>query len=76
MHARLTDAKALLERALAITEVAYGPDHPDVATRLNNLAGMLRDLGQPEAARPLQERALAIYEAVQSTGSTSGESGG
>ncbi len=60
VQARLTDAKALEERALAITEAAYGPDHPDVATRLNNLAQILRDLGQPEGARPLQERALAI----------------
>src|SRR5258708_4150570 len=61
VHARLTDARELLERALAIDEAAYGPDHPHVATRLNNLAGILRDLGQPAAARPLQERALAIY---------------
>ena len=62
--ARLGDAKALLERALAIDEAAYGPDHPAVATDLNNLALILRDLGQPEAARPLQERALAIDEAA------------
>lgn len=47
VHARLTDARALLERALAITEAAHGPDHPDVAIRLNNLALILRDLGQP-----------------------------
>ena len=33
VQAQLTDAKALLERALAIDEAAYGPDHPDVATR-------------------------------------------
>jgi tetratricopeptide (TPR) repeat protein len=44
--------------------VTYGPDHPTVATRLNNLATILQDLGQPEAARPLQERALAIDEAA------------
>jgi tetratricopeptide (TPR) repeat protein len=64
VHARLTDAKALLERALAIDEAAYGPDHPHVATRLNNLATILRGLGQAEAARPLQDRALAIDEAA------------
>jgi len=75
VHARFADAKALLERALAIDEAAHGPDHPDVATALNNLAQILRDLGQPEAARPLQERALAIDEAVQSARSrlSSGE---
>ena len=64
VHGRLTDAQALLERALAITEAAYGPDHPDVARDLNNLAQILQDLGQLEAARALQERALAIDEAA------------
>src|ERR1017187_9171185 len=68
VHARLTDAKALLERALAIDEAAYGPGHPGVATDLNNLATILQDLGQPEAARPLQERALAIDEAAYGPG--------
>jgi tetratricopeptide (TPR) repeat protein len=38
--------------------------HPHVATRLNNLALILRDLGLPAEARPLQERALAIDEAA------------
>ena len=66
VRARLGDAKALLERALAIDEAAYGPDHPAVATDLNNLASILRDLGQPEAARPLQERALAITKSRRS----------
>ena len=64
VHARLDDARPLLERALAIDEAAYGPDHPHVATALNNLAQILQDLGQPGQARPLQERALAIDEAA------------
>ena len=50
VQAQLTQARPLAERALAITEAAYGPDHPDVATRLNNLAWILRALGQ--AGRP------------------------
>ena len=32
------EARPLYERALAIPEKALGPDHPDVATSLNNLA--------------------------------------
>jgi tetratricopeptide (TPR) repeat protein len=60
VRAQLADARALLERALAIDEAAYGPDHPHVATNLNNLALTLQDLGQPEQSRPLLERALAI----------------
>ena len=91
---------------MAIDEAAYGPDHPDVATDLNNLALscgtwgtrprpgrcpnapwsstkppmdpttpprhrrlnvlalILQALGDPTAARPLLERALAIAEAA------------
>jgi len=64
VQAQLTDARPLLERALAIGEDVYGPDAPVVAARLNNLAGILQDLGDLAGARPLQERALAIYEAV------------
>jgi len=62
VHARFTDAKGLLERALAIDEAAYGPSHQEVAISLSSLAMVLHDLGQPETARPLQERALAITE--------------
>jgi hypothetical protein len=57
-----------LTRALAITEAAYSPDHPDVATDLNNLAVILQDLGQLAEARPLAERALAITEATYGPG--------
>ena len=35
------EAKPLYERAIAIDEKALGPDHPGVATDLNNLAGLL-----------------------------------
>jgi tetratricopeptide (TPR) repeat protein len=49
-----------LERALAIAEAAYGPEHPEVGTRLNNLALVLRDLGDLAGARERFERALAI----------------
>lgn len=34
------EAGPLYERSLAIREKAVGPDHPDVATALNNLAGL------------------------------------
>src|SRR4051812_41208014 len=33
------------ERALEITEAAYGPDHPDVGIRRSNLGGVLQALG-------------------------------
>ncbi|TQM82327.1 Tfp pilus assembly protein PilF [Saccharothrix saharensis] len=63
-HGRPGDAHPLFERALGITEATYGPDHPTVATRLNNLGGALRDLGRPGDAQPLYERALGIDEAT------------
>jgi hypothetical protein len=64
VHARLLEARPLAERAVAIDEVAHGPNHSDVGTSLNTLALILQDLGQPEQARPLAERALAITAAT------------
>jgi hypothetical protein len=64
VHARLSEARPLAERALAIAEAVYGPDHPDVGAALSNLALILKDLGQQSRARPLAERALAITEAA------------
>jgi tetratricopeptide (TPR) repeat protein len=55
-------ARRLFERALAIRETALGPEHPDTAVSLNNLAGLLQAQGDFAAARPLFERALAITE--------------
>ena len=52
-------ARPLFERALAIREKVLGPEHPDTATSLNNLAGLLQAQGEFAAARPLFERALA-----------------
>jgi tetratricopeptide (TPR) repeat protein len=47
---------------LAIHEQRLGPDHPQTAQCLNNLAFLLRDQGDLTAARPLFERSLAIFE--------------
>ncbi|MFB4285077.1 FxSxx-COOH system tetratricopeptide repeat protein, partial [Nonomuraea sp. MTCD27] len=57
-------AQDLCSRALAITDTALGPDHPNVAIRLGNLAASFRALGRPGEAVPLDERALAITEAA------------
>ena len=42
----------------------FGPDHPSVAIRLNNLGLVLRDLGEIDAARAHMSRALEIYRKV------------
>jgi tetratricopeptide (TPR) repeat protein len=52
----------LAKRALAISEKALGPDHPDVATSLNNLALLYRNQGRYADAEPLYKRSLAIRE--------------
>ncbi|WP_073602024.1 tetratricopeptide repeat protein, partial [Vibrio aerogenes] len=57
------EALPLFQRALAICEASLGESHPDVATSLNNLAGLYKSQGQYPKALPLYERALAIREA-------------
>jgi len=53
-------ARPLYERILAIRERACGPDHPNTAMSLNNLAGLLQAQGDLAGARSLFARALAI----------------
>lgn len=55
-------AISLAQRALAIREKALGPTHPDVATSLNNLAGLYDTRGDYDQAELLYKRALAIWE--------------
>ncbi|HZD69014.1 MAG TPA: FxSxx-COOH system tetratricopeptide repeat protein [Actinomycetes bacterium] len=56
-------ARSYCERAVATDESNYGPDHPEVAASLHNLANVLRAQGDLQGARTLQERALSICEA-------------
>jgi tetratricopeptide (TPR) repeat protein len=56
------EAEPLMRRALAISEKSYGPEHPDVAIRVNNLASLLHVTNRLSEAEPLRRRALAIDE--------------
>jgi tetratricopeptide (TPR) repeat protein len=58
------EALPLQQRALALTETALGPDHPDTAIRLGNLAAIYGALGRHAEAFPLHKRALAVTEAA------------
>ena len=60
--ARYTEAEPLMRRALEIDEKSYGPDHPDVARDLNNLAGLMQASDRLTEAEPLFRRALEIVE--------------
>ena len=51
-----------MRRALAIDEKSFGPDHPNVAIDLNNLAQLLQATNRLAEAEPLYRRALAIDE--------------
>jgi tetratricopeptide (TPR) repeat protein len=59
---RYTDAEPLYQQALAIREKTLGPEHPDLAQSLNNLAGLYATQGRYIKAEPLYQRALAIRE--------------
>lgn len=41
LQGKYDEANPMYQRALAINETWYGPDHPEVATDLNNWAGLL-----------------------------------
>ena len=55
-------AEPLYRRALKICEKALGPDHPNTATILNNLAALYKDMGDYAKAETLYQRALKICE--------------
>src|ERR1017187_1219989 len=50
------------KKALQLAEQNLGPDHPTVATVLNNLARAYDEQGQYAQAEPLYKRSLAIWE--------------
>lgn len=62
-RAQFDEARRVLERALAIVEVTYGPDCLEAGIHLGNLAGVLQDMGEPAGARLCLERAVVIAEA-------------
>jgi tetratricopeptide (TPR) repeat protein len=57
---QIEEAEPLYQRALAIWEKALGPDHPDVATALENYAVLLRKMGGVAKAGRMESRAAAI----------------
>ncbi|MFP5264096.1 MAG: tetratricopeptide repeat protein [Blastocatellia bacterium] len=55
-------AQKLYQEAQALLETSAGPDHPEVATSLNDLALMYVDQGKYADGAPLLERSLSILE--------------
>ena len=56
-----------MRRALEIDEASFGPEHPNVAIDLNNLAQLLQATNRLAEAEPLMRRALEIDEASLSS---------
>jgi tetratricopeptide (TPR) repeat protein len=59
---RFSEAIPTARRALTIREKALGPNHPDVAASLKNLAELYEAQGHYADAEPLYKRSLAIRE--------------
>jgi hypothetical protein len=57
---RLDEAEPLMRRALAIDEKSYGPEHPDVARDLNNLASLLYVTNRLNEVGQLMRRMVEI----------------
>ena len=53
-------AEPLYQEALRIRQKVLGPEHPDTATSLNNLAVLYRHMGEYAKAEPLYQEALRI----------------
>jgi tetratricopeptide (TPR) repeat protein len=60
--AQYQQAEPLMRRALEVDERSFGPDHPNVARSINNLAQVLTDTNRIAEAEPLMRRALEIGE--------------
>jgi CHAT domain-containing protein/Tfp pilus assembly protein PilF len=59
---RFDEAQPLIQRALEIREKALGPEHPDLAVSLFQVAVIYTKKGDYAKAEPLFNRALAIRE--------------
>ncbi len=60
-RARHAEAEPLFQRALAIAEKTFGPEHPNFVKSLENYAALLRTTGRNADASALEARAEAIW---------------
>ena len=60
LMANSSQAEPLCKRSLKIREKTLRPDHPDVATTCENMAGLYRQIGKEDEAEILEARARKI----------------
>jgi tetratricopeptide (TPR) repeat protein len=65
LEGRYTDAEKTLRAALNLRQALYGPKDPDVARTLKDLARTITRGGNPGAAIPLMQRALAVQRELR-----------
>jgi tetratricopeptide (TPR) repeat protein len=61
-------ADEMLQEALLTSEIAYGSNHPQVATIVFYMAELMRQLDRTEAATVLYRRAVQIRSGIQGNG--------
>ncbi len=59
---RYAEAERFARKAFKLSSKEFGPDHPNTAILLNNLAELHRTQGRYAEAEPLYQRSLAIRE--------------
>jgi len=59
---KFAEAIPIAEDSLKLAEKAFGPNHPQTALWLNNLAELYNSMGHYSEAEPLLQRALTIEE--------------
>ena len=59
---KYAEAIPLAQESVRVAEATFGPEHPNVAIWLNNLALLYKLQGRYGDAESLYRRALAIYE--------------
>lgn len=59
----LASAEELYQRALTIGETHYGPENPIIATSLNNLGLLYKELGDLLKSKTYLEKSLEICRA-------------
>jgi len=57
---KYSEAEPFYKQALAISEKALGPEHPQVATVCENMAGLYRQIGKEDEAEKFEARARRI----------------
>ena len=57
-------AEEMHRRALGLSEVVLGREHPSTLTSMNNLAGVLSDQGKYEQAEEMRGQVLRLSETV------------